>query len=45
MFAGKPKQVYIINGFLEAGKTEFIKFTLGQDYFRIKGNTLLIRRL
>lgn len=42
MFGGKPKQVYIINGFLEAGKTEFIKFTLAQDYFRIKGNTLLI---
>ena len=42
MFGGKTKQVYIINGFLEAGKTEFIKFTLGQEYFRTKGNTLLI---
>ena len=42
MFSSKPKQEYIINGFLEAGKTEFIKFTLSQDYFRTKGNTLLI---
>ena len=36
------KPVYIINGFLESGKTEFICYTLGQPYFRIKGSTLLI---
>lgn len=36
------KPVYIINGFLESGKTEFITFTLGQPYFQIKGTTLLI---
>lgn len=36
------KPVYIINGFLESGKTEFISFTLAQDYFRIKGVTLLL---
>ena len=36
------KPVYIINGFLESGKTEFITFTLGQPYFQIKGRTLLI---
>lgn len=36
------KPVYIINGFLESGKTEFISFTLAQPYFQIKGNTLLI---
>ena len=36
------KPVYIINGFLESGKTEFITFTLGQPYFQIKGKTLLI---
>jgi hypothetical protein len=36
------KPVYMINGFLESGKTEFIKFTLGQPYFQIKGKTLLI---
>ena len=36
------KSVYIINGFLEAGKTEFINFTLAQDYFQSKGTTLII---
>lgn len=34
--------VYLINGFLESGKTEFIKYTLAQPYFRTKGTTLLI---
>ncbi len=38
----KTKAVYIINGFLESGKTEFITFTLAQNYFQIKGRTLLI---
>lgn len=36
------KPVYMINGFLESGKTEFITFTLAQPYFRIKGKTLII---
>ena len=36
------KSVYIINGFLESGKTEFITYTLNQPYFQIKGKTLLI---
>lgn len=36
------KPVYIINGFLESGKTEFIKFTLAQPYFQCKGKTLLL---
>ena len=36
------KPVYIINGFLESGKSEFINFTLEQPYFRIKGKTLLL---
>lgn len=36
------KPVYMINGFLESGKTEFITFTLAQPYFQIKGKTLLI---
>ena len=36
------KPVYVINGFLESGKTEFISFTLAQPYFRIKGKTLLL---
>jgi uncharacterized repeat protein (TIGR03943 family) len=39
---GFMKPVYIINGFLESGKTEFITFTLDQPYFQIKGKTLLI---
>ncbi len=36
------KPVYIINGFLESGKTEFICYTLGQPYFQIRGRTLLL---
>ncbi len=36
------KPVYIINGFLESGKTEFITYTLAQSYFQIKGKTLII---
>ena len=36
------KPVYMINGFLESGKTEFITYTLAQPYFRIKGKTLII---
>ena len=36
------KPVYMINGFLESGKTEFITFTLDQPYFQIKGKTLII---
>lgn len=36
------KPVYMINGFLESGKTEFISFTLAQPYFQVKGKTLLL---
>ncbi len=36
------KPVYIVNGFLESGKTEFICYTLAQPYFQIRGRTLLI---
>lgn len=36
------KSVYIINGFLESGKTEFISYTLSQPYFQAEGTTLLI---
>jgi len=32
----------MINGFLDSGKTEFISFTLAQQYFQIDGKTLLI---
>ena len=34
--------VYLINGFLESGKTEFIKYTISQPYFYTRGTTLLI---
>ena len=34
--------VYLINGFLESGKTEFVKYTISQPYFKTKGTTLLI---
>ncbi len=36
------KPVYVINGFLESGKTEFITYTLAQPYFQIRGKTLLL---
>ena len=36
------KPVYMINGFLESGKTEFITYTIAQPYFRTKGKTLII---
>ena len=34
--------VFLINGFLEAGKTQFLSFTMDQDYFKTDGKTLLI---
>ena len=34
--------VYLMTGFLDSGKTQFLQFTLSQDYFQIKGTTLLI---
>jgi len=34
--------VYLINGFLDSGKTEFIQYTLSQPYFQSKETTLLI---
>ncbi len=38
----EKKQVYLIYGFLESGKTQFIQFTLSQDYFYSEDTTLLI---
>ena len=38
----KQIPVFVINGFLEAGKTQFTKFTMQQDYFITNGETLLI---
>ncbi len=34
--------IYFINGFLESGKTEFINFTIEEDYFKIDELTLII---
>ena len=34
--------VYLVTGFLDAGKTSFLSFTIGQDYFQIDEKTLLI---
>ena len=34
--------VFLINGFLEAGKTQFLEFTMNQEYFQAEGRTLLI---
>lgn len=34
--------VFLINGFLEAGKTKFLQFTMAQEYFQAEGKTLLI---
>ena len=34
--------VFMINGFLESGKSEFISYTIGQPYFATRGRTLLI---
>lgn len=36
------KPVYMINGFLDSGKTEFITYTLSQPYFQVRGKSLLI---
>ena len=34
--------LFLVNGFLEAGKTEFLQFTMEQEYFQTEGGTLLI---
>lgn len=34
--------VYLMTGFLDSGKTQFLNFTLSQDYFQIDGTTLLL---
>lgn len=34
--------LYLMTGFLDSGKTQFLKFTLEQEYFQIEGRTLLI---
>ena len=32
--------VHLMTGFLDSGKTQFLKFTLEQEYFQIDGTTL-----
>ena len=34
--------VYLITGFLESGKTQFLDFTIHQEYFQIPEKTLLL---
>ena len=34
--------VFVIDGFIEAGKTKFIQFTMEQEYFKTDGKTVLI---
>lgn len=34
--------VYLMTGFLESGKTSFLRYTIGQEYFRTEGRTVLI---
>ena len=29
--------LFLVNGFLEAGKTEFLQFTMEQEYFQTEG--------
>ena len=38
----EQKPVYVINGFLDSGKTDFFRYTMQQTYFRTNGKTLLI---
>lgn len=37
------RNIYVIYGFLESGKTQFINFTVEQDYFRQDEPTLIIQ--
>lgn len=43
MMENAPVTVYLITGFLESGKTQFLTQTLSQDYFEIEGRTVLIQ--
>lgn len=36
------KPVFLVNGFLESGKTSFINYTVGEEYFHIDENTMLL---
>ena len=34
--------VFLMTGFLDSGKTDFLRYTMAQDYFAVPGTTLLI---
>ena len=34
--------VFLMTGFLDSGKTDFLRYTMEQDYFAVPGTTLLI---
>lgn len=34
--------VFLMTGFLDSGKTEFLRYTMAQDYFAVPGTTLLL---
>lgn len=38
----QKKPVYVINGFLDSGKTSFFTYTIAQPYFQTSGKTLLL---
>ncbi|NLL93086.1 MAG: GTPase [Clostridiales bacterium] len=42
MVRDDKKPVYIIYGFLESGKTQFMNYTISQDYFQMEEPSLLI---
>ena len=42
MIEDEVMPLFLINGFLEAGKTQFLQFTMEQEYFQTEGRTLLI---
>ena len=42
MIEDEVMPLFLINGFLEAGKTQFLQFTMQQEYFQAEGRTLLI---
>jgi G3E family GTPase len=42
MVTSNKKQVFIIYGFLESGKTSFMRYTISQEYFQMEEKTLLI---
>ena len=44
MIEDEVMPLFLINGFLEAGKTQFLQFTMQQEYFQAEGRTLLIVR-